>query len=46
MKKLAEMAFTEVEPLAKNGNAVVILPVGVVEEHGAHLAVGARFLCG
>ena len=40
MKRLAEMAFTEVEPLAKNGNAIVILPVGVVEEHGAHLPLG------
>jgi creatinine amidohydrolase len=40
MKKLAEMAFTEVESLAKSGNAVVILPVGVVEEHGAHLPLG------
>jgi creatinine amidohydrolase len=40
MKRLAEMAFTEVEPLAKSGNAIVILPVGVVEEHGAHLPLG------
>ena len=40
MKRLAEMAFTEVEPLVKNGNAIVILPVGVVEEHGAHLPLG------
>jgi creatinine amidohydrolase len=34
------MAFTEVEPLVKNRNAIVILPVGVVEEHGAHLPLG------
>jgi creatinine amidohydrolase len=40
MKRLAEMPFTEVEPLAKSGKALVILPVGVVEEHGAHLPLG------
>ena len=40
MKRLGEMAFTEIEPLVKSGKAVVILPVGVVEEHGAHLPLG------
>src|SRR5262249_41676376 len=40
MKRLAEMAFTEIDPLAKSGRALVILPVGVVEEHGAHLPLG------
>jgi len=40
MKRLGEMAFTEVGPLAASGKALVILPVGVVEEHGAHLPLG------
>src|SRR5262249_39731004 len=40
MKRLAEMPFTEVDPLIKSGKALVILPVGVVEEHGAHLPLG------
>jgi len=40
MKRLGEMAFTEVGPLAASGEALVILPVGVVEEHGAHLPLG------
>lgn len=41
MKQLAEMPFTEIEPLARSGRSLVILPVGVVEEHGAHLPLGA-----
>lgn len=40
MKRLAEMAFPEVKQLAGGGRALVILPVGVVEEHGAHLPLG------
>lgn len=40
MKRLAEIPFTEADALAKSGKAVVILPVGVVEEHGAHLPLG------
>ncbi len=40
MKRLAEMAFPEVKQLADDGRALVILPVGVVEEHGAHLPLG------
>ena len=40
MKHLAEIPFTEVAPLVKSGKALVILPVGVVEEHGAHLPLG------
>src|SRR5574341_384482 len=40
MRHLAEIPFTEVKPLADSGKALVILPVGVVEEHGAHLPLG------
>ena len=40
MKRLAEIPFTEVDHLAISGRALVILPVGVVEEHGAHLPLG------
>ena len=40
MKRLAEISFPEVDRLARAGNALVILPVGVVEEHGAHLPLG------
>ena len=34
------MPFPEVKRLAEGGRAMVILPVGVVEEHGAHLPLG------
>ena len=37
MVELAKIAFPEVKRLAESGRALVILPVGVVEEHGAHL---------
>jgi creatinine amidohydrolase len=40
MLELAKIPFPEVERLAKSGRALVILPVGVVEEHGAHLPLG------
>jgi creatinine amidohydrolase len=40
MKRLAEMPFPEVKRLADGGRAMVVLPVGVVEEHGAHLPLG------
>ena len=40
MRHLAKIPFPEVERLAHQGNALVILPVGVVEEHGAHLPLG------
>lgn len=40
MKRLGEIPFTEAAALAKSGKALVILPVGVVEEHGAHLPLG------
>lgn len=40
MFELAKIPFTEVARLAESGNALVILPVGVVEEHGAHLPLG------
>jgi creatinine amidohydrolase len=40
MFELAKIPFPEVERLAKSGRALVILPVGVVEEHGAHLPLG------
>jgi creatinine amidohydrolase len=37
---LAKIAFPEVERLARARHALVILPVGVVEEHGPHLPLG------
>jgi creatinine amidohydrolase len=40
MQRLAEIPFPEVERVACSGRALVILPVGVVEEHGAHLPLG------
>ena len=40
MLELAKIAFPEVKRLGESGRAVVILPVGVVEEHGAHLPLG------
>lgn len=40
MIELAKIPFPEVARLAQSGKALVILPVGVVEEHGAHLPLG------
>lgn len=40
MFELGKISFPEVERLAQSGKALVILPVGVVEEHGAHLPLG------
>jgi creatinine amidohydrolase len=40
MLHLARIPFPEVDRLAHTGRALVILPVGVVEEHGAHLPLG------
>lgn len=40
MLELAKIPFTEVARLAESGKALTILPVGVVEEHGAHLPLG------
>jgi creatinine amidohydrolase len=40
MKHLAKLCFPELESLARSGRAMVILPVGSVEEHGAHLPLG------
>jgi creatinine amidohydrolase len=40
MHYLADIPFTEAERLAASGCSLVILPVGVVEEHGAHLPLG------
>jgi creatinine amidohydrolase len=40
MFELAKIPFTEVAEIARSGKALVILPVGVVEEHGAHLPLG------
>jgi len=37
---LDQIPFPEVERLARSEKALVILPVGVVEEHGAHLPLG------
>jgi creatinine amidohydrolase len=40
MQRLAEISFPDVERVARSGRGLVILPVGVVEEHGAHLPLG------
>ncbi len=40
MQHLAKIPFPDVERVARSGCALVILPVGVVEEHGAHLPLG------
>ena len=40
MLRLEKLRFPEVEGLARSGRALVILPVGSVEEHGAHLPLG------
>jgi creatinine amidohydrolase len=40
MQRLAEIPFPDVERIARSGRGLVILPVGVVEEHGAHLPLG------
>jgi creatinine amidohydrolase len=40
MLELAKIPFTEVGRLAKSGKVLTVLPVGVVEEHGAHLPLG------
>jgi len=40
MHHLAQIPFPEVKRLAAGGRALTILPVGVVEEHGAHLPLG------
>jgi creatinine amidohydrolase len=40
MIELAKIPFPEVARLAQSGKALTILPVGVVEEHGAHLPLG------
>ena len=40
MFELAKIPFPEIARIAQSGRALVILPVGVVEEHGAHLPLG------
>jgi creatinine amidohydrolase len=40
MFELAKIPFPDVARLAGSGKALTILPVGVVEEHGAHLPLG------
>ncbi|HET8562863.1 MAG TPA: creatininase family protein, partial [Candidatus Binatia bacterium] len=40
MQRLADVPFPEVERLARSGDSLVILPIGVVEQHGAHLPLG------
>lgn len=37
---MADMTWPEIEALAKKG-AAVLLPLGVIEEHGPHIACGA-----
>lgn len=38
-KTMVEMSWCEIESLAKQ-NALVLMPVGVMEEHGSHLPIG------
>jgi creatinine amidohydrolase len=40
MQYLEKIPFPDVERIARAGRGLVILPVGVVEEHGAHLPLG------
>jgi creatinine amidohydrolase len=40
MLELAKITFPEVKRLGASGRALTIIPVGVVEEHGAHLPLG------
>lgn len=40
MRELGKIPFPEVKRLAESTRALTILPVGVVEEHGAHLPLG------
>jgi creatinine amidohydrolase len=40
MLELAKITFTEAQQAAADGNALVLLPIGVVEEHGPHLPLG------
>src|SRR3972149_9162817 len=40
MFELAKIPFPEVAGIVQSGKALTILPVGVVEEHGAHLPLG------
>jgi len=40
MIELAKITFPEVKRLSDGKHALTILPVGVVEEHGAHLPLG------
>jgi creatinine amidohydrolase len=40
MIELAKIPFPAVKRLSETGRAMTILPVGVVEEHGAHLPLG------
>ena len=40
MVHLSKLRFPEVESLVRSGRALVILPVGAVEEHGPHLPLG------
>jgi len=40
MLELAKIPFPEVKRLVESTRALTILPVGVVEEHGAHLPLG------
>lgn len=40
MEHLAKIPFPRVAEMAKLSNVLTILPVGVVEEHGAHLPLG------
>jgi creatinine amidohydrolase len=40
MRHLAKIPFPDVDRLVRTGRTLMILPVGVVEEHGAHLPLG------
>lgn len=40
----ASKTAAELQEIAKTGNAVAVLPIGAVEQHGPHLPVGTDFL--
>ncbi len=41
---MVDMAWPEVEKAAQNG-AIVLLPTGVIEEHGPHMGLGVDIYC-
>jgi creatinine amidohydrolase len=44
MRALAECTSAEVERLARRNNAIVLLPLGAIEQHGPHLPLAVDWL--